>query len=437
MGRKKQHAALGAGFQRLWAGTAAANLADGAVLALLPLMALSITDAPGEVAAVTVAATAAWAVFGLPGGWLVDVVDRRRLLVLVNAARSLILLGLMTAALTHVVTVALLVVVALMLGLGEVLADSSFTALVPEVVPPHLRGRANARVETTVNVLNQLAGPPLAGLLLGLSAVAATGATALLYAAVLPALLLLGRRKPSAASDSDEHTKSSFPWPGWTEITVGLRSLWRDALLRWLTVLTAAMNLVWATWGALFVLYAVAPGALGLDPAGYGLLLTAMAVGGIVVAPLIDPAVRRFGVRPVLLADLVGTVFLVGPTAAGLGLAPVAVGLLLAGAGATVWRTVVATLRQNLVPQTSLGRVYSASRLISWGVIPLGATAAGVLAQTTSVATTFAAATCVALVVLIGSLLVFRHTDLDTPYAGTSPQGPVLSVSTTAPTASR
>ncbi|MDJ0336559.1 MFS transporter [Salinibacterium sp. G-O1] len=404
-------------FRCLWAATASANLADGTILTLLPLLALTITDAPGEVAAVTVSGTAAWAIFGLPGGWLVDVVDRRRLLVVVNVSRALLLLTLMAVWSVLGGSLPILISLALLLGMGEVLADSSFTALVPEVVPPVLRGRANARIETTINVLNQLAGPPLAGLLLGFGVIAASGLPAALYLLAVPALLLMGRRAGSPRIGPRDRGRRHAKRGAWhAELTSGIRLLWRIPMLRSLTVLTAGMNLVWATWGALFVIYAVGPGGLGLTSIGYGVLLGGMALGGVLVAPVIDTAVRRVGVRWVLFADLLGTIFLVAPVAAGLGLAPVAIGLTIAGAGATVWRTVVATLRQNLVPQASLGRVYAASRLLSWGVIPIGAAAAGLIAEGFGVRVAFFAAMLVAVSVLCGFLLSLRHTDLEKPY---------------------
>lgn len=422
MSRKERtESQLGTEFRGLWFATAAANLADGAVLALLPLMALSLTTAPGPVAAVTVAGTAAWAIVGLPAGWLVDVVDRRRLLLFVNAGRTLFLAILMIAALLHQLSLPIVLALALLLGVGEVLADSAFTALVPEVVPPRLRGRANARVETTVNVLNQLVGPPLAGVLVGFGLGLATGGTAALYALAVPGLAFLGRRNRAGRECVSRDPGGSEHRSWRIELTAGLRLLGRDRRLRTLTGLTAGMNVVWGAWGALFVLYAVTPGPLGLTPAGYGLLLAGMAVGGIAVAPAIDAAVRRFGVRSVLIADLVGTVFLVAPAAGGLGLGPVALGMVLAGAGATVWRTVVATLRQNLVPASTLGRVYSASRLVSWGVVPLGAAGAGLVAQAASVRTAFTAATILAVAALIGFVGGFRHPDLDRPYAQAVP----------------
>ena len=81
---------------------------------------------------------------------------------------------------------------------------------------------------------------------------------------------------------------------------------------------------------------------------------------------------------------------------------PVLVGLALAGAGAgaAVW-VVVASMRQRLTPDHLLGRTYSASRLISWGVLPLGAAAAGIAAEFVGIRTVFPVGALVSVVPLV------------------------------------
>ena len=77
------------------------------------------------------------------------------------------------------------------------------------------------------------------------------------------------------------------------------------------------MNVVWAAWTALFVVYAVRPGPLDLTPAQFGFLLTAMAVGGLLASTTADVLHRRFGAGRLLVADAAGTVLLVAPAAVG------------------------------------------------------------------------------------------------------------------------
>ncbi|RAD70585.1 MFS transporter, partial [Burkholderia multivorans] len=67
-------------------------------------------------------------------------------------------------------------------GLAETLVDTALIATVPRTVDPGRLTAANSRLEATINVANQLAGPPLAGLLIGLSSLAAAASGAGLYA---------------------------------------------------------------------------------------------------------------------------------------------------------------------------------------------------------------------------------------------------------------
>jgi hypothetical protein len=78
------------------------------------------------------------------------------------------------------------------------------------------------------------------------------------------------------------------------------------------TLFTAAMNVWWAAWSALFVLYAVAPGPLGLAPSAFGTLVVAMAVGGIAGSLWAGRIAQVVGTRNALLLDLEGTALLVG-----------------------------------------------------------------------------------------------------------------------------
>ncbi|WP_440098588.1 MFS transporter [Streptosporangium sp. H16] len=381
---------LGRSFNGLWFGTGTANLGDGMILFALPLLAIAAGASPGGVAAVTTALTLAWPIFGLHAGWIVDRVDRRLLLAGVNLVRASVLAGLTAGHLAGALSLPMILVAAVLLGAAETLADTALTSTVPMLIEPAGRSRANARLEATINVTNQLAGPPLAGLLAGLTLALATGTGAALYVLAVAGLAMMTLRPTSTGTRP----------AGSGDVVAGFRFLWRQPVVRTLTLFTAAMNVVWAVPTALMVVHAVSPGPLGLTAAQYGLLMTAMAVGGLLASMVVEPLRRRFGVATLLVADAVGTVLLVAPVALDANAWLVSVGMVIAGAGSSVWRILVATLRQNLTPPELLGRVYAASRVLSWGVIPAGAALAGIGAEVWDVRTVFAAATGLAFVTL-------------------------------------
>ena len=61
------------------------------------------------------------------------------------------------------------------------------------------------------------------------------------------------------------------------------------------------------------------------------------------------------------------------------------------------------SIRQRLVPGELLGRVYSASRFVSWGIGPIGAILAGFVAEVWGIRTMFA----IGGVVSVGLLMLF------------------------------
>lgn len=411
---------LGRDFAALWAANSMANLGDAMYWIALPLLALGLGASPAQVAAVTVLLTAAWPIFGLPAGLIADRLDRRTLVVAVNAGRTAVLGVLSVLMLTGTATIGAIYGAAFLLGVGETLVDSSLAALVPATVRDDgLLGRANARLEVAQTVTNQFVGPPLAGLLAAAGLAWVTGSGAALYLVTIPLLWAMrGRYRVGRPAVRERFVPA---------VTAGLRFLWHHRLLRSLTLITTAMNVFWSAWLATLVVYAVAPGPVGLNPAGYGLLLTAMAVGGVAGAALVEPLRRRLGDRRVLALDVVGTILLIGTPA--ITADPLAIGaaMLVGGAGSAVWRVICAVLRQRLTPADLLGRVSSASRAISWGVLPFGAALGGALAELWGIRAVFVVGGLASLGLLVLFGFTVRPADLaaaTTPAPASGPHQP-------------
>jgi MFS family permease len=376
-------------FRRLWGANSLSNLGDGLYTFMLPVLALQVTSSPALVAGVTVMLGLAWPLFGLQAGSIVDRADRRALMLLVNGLRTLVLAGITAALLTGVLSLPVLYAAALMLGIGETLMDTALTSVVPAVVGRERLGWANARITAAQTVTNSFVGPPLAGYLLAAGSALATGVSTLMYVGAGVFLTLMrGSFRARQTSGRDEVTQAKAPTG--RHLTEGLRFLWANRLIRDLTLFTAAMNLFWGAWAAVLVVYAVAPGPVGLSPFEYSLLLTSMAAGGVLGSVLCERIRRALGTHRALWIDVVGMAALLGVPA--LTTNPVAIGAatFAAGLGASVWVVLVATIRQSIVPDALLGRVYSASRLISWGIGPAGAALAGVVAQVWGVQAVFA-----------------------------------------------
>lgn len=163
----------------------------------------------------------------------------------------------------------------------------------------------------------------------------------------------------------------------WADIKEGLAWLWGQRVLRSLVTMAGVSNLV--TFGiiSIFVLYA--QDILGVEDVGYGLLLSAIGVGGLIGAMVSPRIVRRIGpgntLRYVVISGALLTgifPFLSEPWAAG------AV-MFLFGLTTTGWNVVSVSLRQRLTPDELRARVAGAARLLAWGTQPIGALLGGFL----------------------------------------------------------
>ena len=385
-------------FWKVWSANSFSNLGDGLYQVTLPLLAAQLTRSPSLIALLGVMTSLPWLIFALQAGSIVDRSDRRSVMLWVNAGRLVILLILTVAILTDHASLPLLYAAALLLGIGETLVDTALTSIVPSVVSSERLTWANARITAAQTVTNTFIGPPLAGYLVGLGFAIATGSSTFMYLlAGLALLLMRGSFHVTLPKDAGDGQKF------WIHVTEGLRFLWKQRLIRDLTVFTASMNLFWSGWGVLIVLYAVKPGPMGLSEFEYGIFLTAMAIGGLLGSIICERLQKILGTRNALALDFVGTILLVGVPA--LTTNPWAVGAaaFFAGMGATIWVILVASIRQRLVPGELLGRVYSASRFVSWGIGPIGAMLAGFVAEIWGIQAMFA----IGGVVSIGLLLLF------------------------------
>src|SRR5258708_23590475 len=90
-------ARLGASYRWLWSAATVTNIGDGVVRAAGPLLVASQTRDPFIVSLAFFAEVVPILVFGTVAGVIVDRVDRRRLVIVVNVARAVVLSILATA----------------------------------------------------------------------------------------------------------------------------------------------------------------------------------------------------------------------------------------------------------------------------------------------------------------------------------------------------
>ncbi|WP_426998037.1 MFS transporter [Pseudarthrobacter sp. N5] len=363
--------ALGRNYHWLWSAATVANLGDGILLAAGPLLAASMTREPFAVAMAVFAQRLPWMLFGVLAGAIVDRLDRRTLVMVADGLRVLVLGGLALAVALDAMDLPLLYMALFLVGTAESFADNAGNTLVTAVVSKGQLGMANARLFGASVVTNQLAGPPLGALLFGVGMALPFGANALCYALAVAMIFRLQGTRTDRSAVAGRSLRA--------DIREGMSWLWAHKPVRTLAILVTVFNIAFGAAFAVWVLYAKEQ--LKLDDVGFGLLLTASALGGVLGSVIFGRLERRFSYGTLLRIGLtletfthLGLVLTDNPWVAG------AV-MFVFGTHEVVWATVSTTVRQKAVPEHLLGRVTSVYMLGAVGAMAIGTILGGVIAQ--------------------------------------------------------
>lgn len=357
----------------LWTGSGLSNLGDGIRLTALPLLAATLTRDPLAVSGVFAATTAPWIVFGPIGGSLVDRGNRQLLMVWGQFARGLTVAGLAVLVANGQVAMWHLYLAGVVIGVGEVLVDSSSQAAIPLLAGNLDLEQANSRLMAAEFAFNDLVGGPVGAFLFALAAAIPFGVDAATF--LIGALLISLIRAPmQQVRDSQHQTMRA-------DIVEGLAFVWRHDLLRGLALAVAVANFSMGAGGSVLVLLAIEE--LGLTDPQYGLLVGLGSVGGLIGALTASRISSRIGRRWTMTSG--ASLLSVGQLAIGLspGGVMAAVGLTIGLFGATIFSVVGRSLRQTASPDRLLGRVVASFRLIAVGALPLGALFGGWVARQT------------------------------------------------------
>ncbi|KQS59515.1 hypothetical protein ASG36_00050 [Geodermatophilus sp. Leaf369] len=389
---------LSADFWRLWGAGVVSRLGGGMQSAAGPLLAATLTRDPRLVALVSVSAGLPWLLFALHTGALADRWDRRRTMVVCDLVSATLLAALAVLVLLDGAGLWVLCAVAFAAATVSTLFDSASQAALPSIVPTPLLGAANSRLYTGVVLTGLFAGPPLGSWLFTQAPAVPFAANAVSF--VGSALLVAAiRRRFTAAERSGTRIG--------TEIAEGVRWLWQHRQLRALVVLLTAWNLTETAYLGILVLYGLE--VLGLPASGYGVLLTGVAVGGVLGALAAPRVERRIGTGTTI-AGTVGLTVL-GTVVLSVTREPVVavVALGVVGLAAFAFNVVSVSYRQAVVPDRLQGRVSSAYRFATWGVAPVGAGLGGVAAAAFGVPAVFVGAAVV--LTAAGAVVLPRLTD--------------------------
>lgn len=366
-------------FTLLWSGQAVSALGSRTSMITYPLLVLAVTGSAGLVGVVMAVSMIVQLLVGLPGGAIVDRVDKRRLMIACDIAR-LVAQGSVAAALvTDRLGIGLIV--------GAIAVESGFSAVfgaaepaaVRHVVRPDDRSLALARNEAR-SAAAMLAGPPLGGLLFAITPALPFLADAVSYLVSFACIALI-RSPMQRPPESERQTlRQALPY--------GLKWVWGQPFLRVTMLLISGSNLV---SNAVLLVAIVVSQRRGDADLTTGVLVTIMAVGMLVGAIAAPRVVTRLPVRAILVLNrAVWTaaipLMLLAPNSYVIG-GLIAVMMILGPSG----NTAITTSQMRLTPEHLQGRVSSASGFCAGAAAPVGAVLVGYGLENANLAVTVAA----------------------------------------------
>lgn len=361
-------------FWTYWVASASSNLGSAVGTIALPLTALTVLDASAlEMGLIAASATAAWLLIGLPAGAIVARLPLRGTQVAMDLARALAVASVPLTWWSGHLTIAQLVIVALVIGFADVMFDVANSTFLPAVVPREQLHDRNSLMSAT-HATTQLGGPSIGGLVIqALGAVPTLLVDAVSYLVSAALLRSLPSRAP-ATSGTDPLPMRQLISEGWHYVT-------RHPIMAPCMWAATAVNFICGAQAALFALYLVRD--LQTPAAFVGILLATEGVGALIGATLSPRVVRRVGsARACALSSIVTCVGgLLIPVGSGwVAWLCFALGNVLFAGGVVIFSTATRTYRQQASPPALLSRVMGTVRFVSWGALPVGGVMAGLVA---------------------------------------------------------
>jgi MFS family permease len=378
--------------------SAASQLGDWLYNAALLGYVYSATGSAAWVGAATVARLLPYVLLGPVGGAVADRYPLRTVLLVGDLLRTLLMVALAAVVALDgpVVLVIALTMLASVAGCAEKPAALAF---LPRLVGEMRLGAANALLHT-VQDLGTVLGPAIGALLLAVGpdfvAFLANGATFAVSALLISTIGLSGG-------------SSAVPAGALAHIAHGMRLALATPFAIPLFLVVAMVELTYGAQTVQLVVYAES--ALDLGSGGYGLLLTALGVGGLLSAIV---NARLATSRRVTLAIVATGALACATQLAYAGIELVAFALAVAvvgGAGLVACEVVAETTLARIVPSEALGRVMGVFDAFSVLAMIVGALLAPALIDWTSLDTSLVILGGAALLVTLACLFALRGLD--------------------------
>lgn len=362
-------------FWKYWTGQTISNLGNSVTLFALPLLVYKITGSALNLGLQSAAEMLPYLLFGLLLGAVMDRVDRKRTMILVDIGRAALIATIPLMTFLGNLSVWWIYAVGFLHSTLTICFEAGQFAAIPNLVDQDDLVAANGRIQASYAGASIL-GPVLAGILV--------------VFLPLPSLLLLDSLSflisaftlgQVAISFNASQAEQNEGKPLFHEVLEGLRYVLGHPVLRNISLMMALVNFVSAPVGAQLVLFAKE--RLQASDTQVGLLYTAQSLGVVGLSLLVGVLRKHWTFSRVALGALMGmgTFVLALSFTRWYWLALLFVALQ-QGCG-MLFNINTGSLRQAIVPNQLLGRVMSIASVLAWSAIPLGSLLGGFLINQT------------------------------------------------------
>jgi MFS family permease len=363
-------ARLSSDFWRFFVGQTISQLGSSFTLFALPLLVFKLTGSPVNLGITAAAEFVPYLLFGLVIGAWVDRVDRKRMMIVVDVLRTLVVVTIPILGYAHSLEVWHVYAVAFLNATLAIWFDSGEFAAIPSLVGRQDLVTANGRIQASYSAA-QVAGPILAGLLLSVAPVYDVLIVDAASFVVSAFSLVLVRQ--SFNQEREERGRTTIR----ADVAEGLRYVWRHPILRNISIMMALFNFVAVTTFSQLVLFAKTE--LSATDTRVAFLFAAGSLGVVVLGLLAGAIRRRLRFAPAALGSLMA----IGVLTAWFAYNRIYwLALLLWGlaSGLGIFFNInTGSLRQAIVPGHLLGRIISIAGVLAWSAQPLGALLGGFL----------------------------------------------------------
>jgi len=361
-------------FSILWFATVVSNVGTWMQNAAAGWLMTSLDPDPFVVALVQAATTLPMFLFALPAGALADIIDRRRLLIVVQVAVTALVAALGFLVWLGMITPNLLLAFTFLAATAAALIMPAWQSIVPQLVPRQHLQPAVALNSVGLNV-SRAVGPALAGIIIAAWGMAAPfWVNALTTLGVIAALLWW---RPQDDGGAHHLPPEQFH----RAIGAGLRHARHNPHLRATLMRGAGFFIFASAYWALLPL--VARNQVAGGPGLYGILLGAIGTGAVAAAFALPWLKRRLGGDRLVVAGTLGTAVALLLFALAKEPAMALAASLIAG---VAWIAVLATMNvsaQVALPGWVRGRGLSIFGTVMFGALTLGSAVWGKVAALT------------------------------------------------------